>query len=154
MRPLLEFRGGFRVLGHPAHVMLIHFPLALLFLVLPLELAGWLGGSAACWRLAWLAEAGGLLAVIPAAITGLIDLAGQPGNRGVSSLGNTHMLAMMGAATLFGTALWLKAGGGPVPPPRLFAILALSLGANALLAWGAWLGGEMVFHHGAGRRET
>src|SRR4051812_27160438 len=102
MRKLLEFRDGIRVAGHPLHSVLIHFPLALLFLVWPLEMAGWLGGWKECWRLAFLAQAAGLAAAIPAAVTGLVDLTAQAGKPGVASLGNLHMMAMLGSVSLFG----------------------------------------------------
>ncbi|MDB5047145.1 MAG: rane protein [Fibrobacteres bacterium] len=152
MPKLLEFKDGVRVAGHPLHTILIHLPIALLFLVPPLEAAGWLGGWPECWRLAFFAQAAGLLAAVPAAATGLVDLTAQSAKPGIASLGNLHMLAMSGAVSLFGLSLYLKGGTAPVPPPGLFAILALSLAASALLVWGGWLGGEMVFRHGAGSR--
>jgi uncharacterized membrane protein len=156
VRPLLEFREGVRVAGHPLHSALIHFPMALLLLVLPLEAAGWLGNWREAWRYAWLAQAVGLAFAVPAAVTGLIDLTAQSGNPakpGLAAMGNLHMLAMTGAVSLLGLSLYLKGGTAPIPPPGLFAILALSAGATGLLIWGGWLGAEMVYRHRAGSRE-
>ena len=152
MRPPVEFREGLRVLGHPLHAILIHFPLALLLLVPPLEALGWLAGWEEGWTLAWWAQAAGLASAIPAALSGLFDLVAQSRKPAISSLGNLHMLAMTGAVSLMGLSLYLKGGTAAIPPPRLFAILGLSAGAASLLIWGGWLGGEMVYRHGAGSR--
>ncbi|MDB5104337.1 MAG: hypothetical protein JWP91_2026 [Fibrobacteres bacterium] len=156
MRPVIEFRKGIRVMGHPLHTILVHFPIAFLFLVWPLEMAGWLAGWNQGWRLAWLAEAAGLVFAVPALITGLWDLIGLSSDRDrqkASALGNLHMMVMVGAVCVFGFALYLKDGLAPIPPPVLFAILGLSFAGTGLLIWGGWLGGEMVFRHGAGSRE-
>jgi uncharacterized membrane protein len=152
MRRLLEYRDGLRFMGHPMHSILIHFPIALLLLVLPLEAAGSLGHWPDCWRIAWFAQAAGLVAALPAAATGLVDLTAQSAKPAVSKTGNLHMYAMLGAVSLFGLSLYLKGGTAPIPPPALFAILALSFTGSVLIAWGGWLGGEMVFRHGAGGR--
>jgi uncharacterized membrane protein len=149
---LVEFRGGLRVGGHPLHSLLIHFPIAFLLAVPALEAAGWLADWREGWRLAWLAQVAGLAASVPAALSGLVDLA-MARKPAVSALGNLHMLAMTGSVSLMGLSLYLKGGTSAVPPGRLFATLGLSASAAALLIWGAWLGGEMVFRHGAGSRE-
>lgn len=156
MRPFLEFRDGVRVAGHPLHAALIHFPMALLLLVLPLEAAGWLGHWREAWRFAWLAQAAGLAFAVPAAATGLIDLVAQssnPAKPGIAATGNLHMLAVTGAVSLLGLSLYLKGGTAPIPPPGLFATLGLSACATGLLIWGGWLGAEMVYRHRAGDRE-
>jgi uncharacterized membrane protein len=151
MRLLPEFRNGFRVAGHPLHASLIHFPIALLFLVWPMEMAGWLGDWKEGWHLAYLAQAAGLIAAVPAAVTGLVDLTAQSGEPRIATLGNRHMMVMLGSVSLFGLSLYLKGGSAPMAPPGLFAILPLSFCASALLGWGGWMGGEMVLRHGAGK---
>jgi uncharacterized membrane protein len=93
-----------------------------------------------------------LASAVPAALSGLFDLIAHSRKPEVSSLGNLHMLAMAGAVSLMGLSLYLKGGTAAIPPPRLFAILGLSAGATALLIRGGWLGGEMVYRHGAGSR--
>jgi len=74
----------------------------------------------------------------------------------VSGLGNPHMSVMLGAACLMGFSLNLKGGTAttaPITLSGLFAIFGLAFGAAAALTvWGGWLGGEMVFKHGAGSR--
>ncbi len=152
MRLPVEISEGLRVGGHPLHAILIHFPMALLLLVPALETLGWLAGWVDGWKLAWWAQAAGLASAVPAALSGLFDLVAQSRKPGISSLGNLHMLAMTGAVSLMGLSLYLKGGTAAIPPPGLFAILGLSTGAASLLIWGGWLGGEMVYRHGAGSR--
>jgi uncharacterized membrane protein len=141
---------GLRAFGHPLHAMLVHLPLGLWALVFPLETAGLLGGWEVCWRLAFLANAGGLIGSVPAALAGAADLAALDGKGKPASLGLLHMGAMGAAASLFGLELLLRGGMEPVALPMAIANLGLSLGASLLLAWGGWLGGEMVFRHGVG----
>jgi uncharacterized membrane protein len=149
--PLAYRNGSLRAFGHPVHVLLIHFPLGLWPLVFPLELAGWLGGWEAPWRLAFWANAAGVAAALPAAATGLIDLAGLKGSPAAARVANLHMAVMLGAASLFGAELCFHPPGAAIAGPRAFVNLGLTfLGMSALL-WGGWLGGELVLRHGAGR---
>jgi uncharacterized membrane protein len=150
MRKAGGYGKGLRVLGHPLHAMLVHLPMGLWPLVFPLELAGWLGGWDACWKLAFLANACGLIGAVPAAVTGAADLAALGGKGKSAALGLLHMGAMGSAACLFGLDLLLRRGMAPVAMPMAIVTLGLSLGGSLLLAWGGWLGGELVFRHGAG----
>jgi uncharacterized membrane protein len=157
MGTLMETRNGLKLTGHPVHAALTHFPMAFLMVVFPLEAAGWLGWDMG-WQLAWWAEAAGLLSAVPAAFTGLFDLAALTGPK-LSALANRHMAVMLGTVSAFGLGMFLKGGpqpvgqgpGGPSPlsGPEAIITLGLSLIGLLLLVWGGWLGGEMVFRHGA-----
>jgi uncharacterized membrane protein len=149
--PLAYRHGSLRAFGHPAHVLLIHFPLGLWPLVFPLELAGWLGGWEAAWRLAFWANAAAALMAVPAAATGLIDFAGLKRGRAAERTAYLHMAAMLGAAACFGGELCFHPPGAAIPAPRAFVNLGMTLLGSAALLWGGWLGGELVFRHGAGR---
>jgi uncharacterized membrane protein len=153
MRPPVEFRNGLRVAGHPLHALLVHFPIAFWSLVFPLELSGWWLGWDPGWRLAFLANAAGLVGAVAAALTGLPDLMALSDNPKASAAANLHMIVMTGALAIFASEIWLRHGPGPASGPRVFAILGLSLSGTLVLLWGGWLGGELVFRHGAGRAE-
>lgn len=154
-------RKGLTLTGHPVHAALAHFPMAFLMAVFPLEAAGWLGWGTG-WMLAWWAQAAGLLFAVPAALTGLFDLAALTGSGDrprLAGLANRHMAVMLAMVSAFGVGMLLKggpdAGGedpggqGPLSGPRAIVTLGLSLLGCLLLIWGGWLGGEMVFRHGA-----
>jgi uncharacterized membrane protein len=158
MRAPLAYRNGsLRAFGHPLHVMLVHFPLGLWPLVFPLELAGFLGWETG-WRIAFWANAAAVLAALPTAATGLADMLGLKRGPAAERTANLHMVAMLGAAALFGGELCFHphgatnaAPGAAIPAPGAFVNLGMTLLGTAVLLWGAWLGGELVFRHGAGR---
>jgi hypothetical protein len=61
------------------------------------------------------------------------------------------MAAMLGAAAFFGGELCFHPPDAAFVRPRAFVNLGMTLLGTAVLLWGAWLGGELVFRHGAGR---
>ncbi|MDD5657278.1 MAG: DUF2231 domain-containing protein [Elusimicrobia bacterium] len=138
---------GLRLLGHPVHCQLVHFPIALLSLALPADLIGWwrMDGfwhAAASWSLA-----GGLLTALPAAAAGLADLAALPKASPAQAVAQRHMIAMLAAVGVYVVSflarLWGTTGG--------LAISDVLAGAGWLvLAFGSWLGGELVFRHRVG----
>ncbi len=59
----------------PVHAALVHFPIALFFAVVLLDIAGWNVDNGAEWYdAAWLICLAGVVMAIPAAATGVIDL--------------------------------------------------------------------------------
>lgn len=158
MRKWVEFRNGLRVAGHPAHSLFVHYPMAFLAVVFPLELLGWLGwpSSGLGWTLAFWSQAFGLAASLPAAVTGLInlttltDLSDHPK---ASATANLHMYVMLGAVSLAGLGIFLKDGAAPVQGGMAFVNLGLSLSTLVLLVLGGWLGGELVYRHGVAQEK-
>lgn len=147
MPKLIEFRDGLKALGHPVHAALVHFPMGLLLVVFPLELAGWLGWGNG-WTLAFWASAGGLAAALPTALTGLPDLVALGKRPAASAVGNRHMTVVLAAVSVFGLEIFLRGGPGPAEGSGAFVNLSLSASGTALLAWGGWLGAELVHGHG------
>lgn len=137
-----------RVLGHPLHPMLVHFPIAF-----------WTAGSACdglallgvrgAWPLAWIAIAIGVAAALPAAVAGLLDIASLDDK--AARVASLHVLLMVSALTAyFGALLTRSHGWGPVPEPGMVPVLLSGLGF-LLLAGGGHLGASLVYRHGAGR---
>jgi len=152
MRKPIEFRGGLKLAGHPLHTVLVHFPIAFLSAVPLLQAAGLLGWGWG-WVLAFFAQVIGLATALPAAATGLFDLAGLADRPAPVSLANRHMLVMLGAVAFAGGGLYLQGGPEAVRGGTAFATLGLSSCGLALLIWGGWLGGELVFRHGVGQEK-
>lgn len=148
MGRMMDARKGLKLTGHPVHAALSHFPMAFLMAVFPLEAAGLLGWETG-WLLAWWAEAAGLLFAVPTALSGLFDLAALHDRPRLSVLANRHMLVMLGMVSAFGAGMFLKGGPGALSGPMRFVTLGLSFAGFLLLVRGGWLGGEMVFRHGA-----
>jgi len=61
------------------------------------------------------------------------------------------MTAMLCAAALFGGELFFHTPGATIPLPKAFVNLGLTLLGSGALAWGGWLGGELILRHVAGR---
>lgn len=136
---------------HPIHPALVHFPLGLLLSATAVDLAEVTG----LWsepRFAALLMAAGLAAALPTMAAGLWDF-GRLSESQVP-VAQRHMAAMALAWTGYAAALYLRRESltGPVEPSM--ASVALSLAAGAVLGFGSWLGGELVYRYGAGRIES
>jgi uncharacterized membrane protein len=141
-----------RFLGHPIHPMLVHFPMAFLFLPLPLQAAAVLVGRPELFKYAGFSEALGLIAAVPAAITGLLDYAAmQGGEEKVMDKAGLHMLIMVGAVCLFAGDFivgWFARGAESLILLRLM----LTGSGMAALAVGGYLGADLVWRHGVGHK--
>lgn len=145
---------GFRLFGHPAHAFLVHAPLGLLMLPLPLDGAGWMLADPFWHRAAFWALAGGFVIAGPAALAGLVDLVAIPKDHPAETTALRHLIVMTTACTLFACALIARgASGWPASPGRAGAYAGCMTVGMLLLTVGGWLGGELVFRHGLGRRE-
>ena len=140
---------GARFAGHPIHPALVHFPLALWAATWVWDVLGAWTGSLVWWQTGfWCLVAGSVMA-LPAAITGLMELALLE-NTPAEDVAMRHMLAMGSAFAVYVTALIVRAGAAPPDGWRLYAALALSTAGVGLLALGGWYGGRMVYEYGVG----
>ena len=135
----------------PLHPALAHFPLAL-WTLLPLwDLLAWSNGTGPWWAIGFWTGLVALAFAVPAATTGLLDLRRLPDGFAAEGVLVGHIGCMGVAFIGAGIALLLRAGEGPPPEGRSTAVVAIE-GAVALLALtGGWLGGQLVYRHGAGR---
>lgn len=134
--------------GHPIHPALVHFPFGLLFSAVFVDLAHWAGLWPDTRFAAWL-MAGGLATALLAMGAGLYDFRRLTDAQVPPAL--RHSAAMMTAWLGFAIALYLRRGvlaAGAEPPT---ASVALALVSGFVLALGGWLGGELVYRHGAGQ---
>jgi uncharacterized membrane protein len=128
-------------LGHPLHPALIPVPIGAFTTGLILDVATVLGSTGSA-RAADLAFTFGLAATVPAVLTGLTEwsfLEGKP--RRVAFI---HAASNAVATGFVVGSLVLRAAG-----LRGAGILASSLGF-LIVGFGAWLGGELSYHYGAG----
>ena len=141
---------------HPVHPMLVPFPIGLWVFSFVADLIFLMGWGGAVWNdVAFYAMVGGTVGALLAAPFGLLDLLSiqDPVTRRV---GKMHMVLNLLIVTMFAADLWfrMQTGTGAGLPVTLSAVAILLLLASG------WLGGEMVYVHGAGvqppaeRRET
>lgn len=135
-----------RILGHPLHPMLVHFPIAGWSIASACDLAV-LAGWADAWRIGWVALVVGLGGALPSAAAGMLDLGKLP--EAAVPTGMRHMLLMGSALLAYGAALALRSMHAPPAPLPI----ACSLAGFALLAAGGHFGAALVYRFGAGREE-
>lgn len=140
-----------RVLGHPAHVPLTHFPLALWTAGFGGDLLYFWRQDAFWWHFAFWNIALGLGVGCLALLTGFYDYFFIPGDKPLAQDAATlHMIVMLSAASLFGASLYFHWGEAPVGPTHQVLALACSGLGTLILHWGGWLGGQLVYHFKVG----
>ncbi len=136
---------GLRVLGHPLHPALVHFPVALWTASLAADGAMIATGAAFWGALAWWSLVAGLAMAAVAALAGFVDYSLLPQTHPAFTTATVHMLAMSLSALLFLGSAVLR--GGPDSTAGAGALICSALGFLALMV-GGWLGGTMVYHFG------
>jgi uncharacterized membrane protein len=130
--------------------MLSHVPLALFGTSPFWEGAGLVTGDPIWWRLAFWNIALGLVVALPTALAGFVDYLSLGPGHPAEPTATAHMLVMLTVTTCFGCGLfWLRPDAAPTGMALVLALGCCGLGL-AGLAWGGWLGGELVFKHRVG----
>lgn len=128
--------------GHAIHPMLIPFPIGLLVAGFGFDLLGRLAERPAWWTTGGYLIPVGIVAALLAAVPGFVDYVRTvPPRSSGKRRATKHMLANLGAVTLFAAAWLLR--GAPADPPGDVTLLLEGAGA-ALLGVGGWLGGVLV----------
>lgn len=144
-------KGGLRLFGHPMHVMLVHFPIALWPASLLCDVVRMLHGGDLWRQTAYWCLAAGSIASVPAIITGIIDYLGIQGRERAERVALQHLMAMTCALALFIISLCLRGSPTEAPTSKPIAPVLLSAAGMLPLLFGAWLGGELVLRHGIGQ---
>lgn len=133
-----------QIAGHPIHPMLVPFPIAFFVATLGCDLAYWWTGNPS-WTTAalWLLGAGIVTAVF-AALTGVLDFAGDKRIRDISDAWH-HAIGNVIAVTLaIASWIWRYTHDASAVVP---VGLTLSVVIALLLLFTGWKGGELVFRH-------
>ncbi len=140
-----------KIFGHPAHTILIVFPLGLLATAAIFDtLALTSGDETKRKKLSETAQhllGAGILGGLLAAPFGTRDWLAIPDETRAKAVGKAHGLGNVLALTLFG-ASWLLRKDHPENPGK--KALALSFAGAALSGFTSWLGGELVDRLGVG----
>lgn len=133
--------------GHPAHAMLVPFPIAFLVAVLASDIAWWYWADPFWARMSlWLAGAGALCGVV-AGLTGTWELLAVRNIRRRAAAWSHFVVAVMLLSV--GVANWgmrLADAQAYILP---YGLYLSGLGA-LLVAVAGWLGGTLVFEHRVG----
>lgn len=133
------------IAGHPIHPMLVPIPIGLFVFSLVADIAVYLGYGAAWPAVALYTMGGGVIGALLAAAFGLVDLLSLREER-TKKIGVAHMVINLVVVTLYAVNFWLRWEGQPLEgAPGTLSIVAI-----VLLLVSGWLGGHMVYVHGAG----
>jgi len=137
-----------RLLGHPVHPMLVHFPIVFWSCALAADVVGRFTHALLAAELASGSLALGCAMGLMAMIAGAFDFVALPQDSPARDTAVLHFMAMCSAWLIFLVALALR--GYPPRPPALAALLATVAGF-VTMAYGARLGGKLVYEFGVGR---
>jgi uncharacterized membrane protein len=130
---------------HPIHPMLVVFPIGLWVFSVVADLIYHLGWGRAVWMdVAFYSIGAGIVGALLAAVPGFIDFFSITDAR-VRTIGLYHMSANLISVVIFGLSFWLRWTGGVGFLPVAVSIIGL-----VVIAFGGWLGGELVYVHNMG----
>ncbi len=137
---------------HPIHPMLVHFPVATLFLAT-------LGDIASLFMDEQVSRVAGVLLVIGtittllAMVAGLMELGKIDQQSPAMKVANQHMMLMMASWSFYAVSLFLRLDGTHLGQPGMVAV-AMSVAGLIVLCIGGWLGGKLVYEYGVGTRSS
>jgi uncharacterized membrane protein len=136
-----------KLAGHPAHPVLIVFPLGLLSTAVVFDIL-YLVTSAVRWtEVAYYLIGAGVIGGLAAAIPGWVDWAAIPVRTRAKRVGLVHGIGNVLVLGLFALSWLLRHPNSSQPP--IGASVAGVVGV-VLVSATAWLGGELVEHLGVG----
>lgn len=132
--------------GHPIHPMLIVFPVGLLPMSLIFDIIGMISDNGNWHVASYYMIGAGLLMGLVAAVFGFMDWSGLPDGTKAKRIGVYHMSANLVVVVLF-IISWLTRNGDAATPDTISILM--SLFGVAVLSYGGWQGGTMVYKLGA-----
>jgi uncharacterized membrane protein len=134
------------LVGHPIHVMMVHFPVAFVMATFGIDLLYWWTGDA-FWLRAGLWSAGmAFWSGVAASIVGTAELLLVRGIR-LLEASWSHAVAAMTLVAIAGANWGLRLA---YPESTLPHGLVLSAMACVMTGFAGWHGGNLVFDHGVG----
>lgn len=136
-----------KLLGHPAHQIVVAFPIGLLGTAALFDAVYVVHGGAAWATVAFYMIGAGVIGGLLAAVFGLIDYVAIPSGTRAKRVGAYHGLCSATVVALFAVSWGLRSGGSLLPAP---VALLFSFSGAALLGLAGWLGGELLNRMGVG----
>lgn len=144
-------RSRVRVAGHPAHPMLVMFPITLLPLLLVLDAVHWYTGDQGVWTAGFWVALVGLVTTAVAIVPGVIDMAAIPDGTRAHRTAVFHTIVGTSILVVYGAGVWARWPVGSGPTEFVLAA-AIDIVGTVLVTLQGWLGGELVYRHHIGVR--
>jgi uncharacterized membrane protein len=142
----LDTGSAVALVGHPIHVMMVHFPIAFVIATLGVDLFYWWSGDVFWVRVGLWAAGLSFWTGVAASIVGTAELLLVRGIR-VREASWSHAVAAMTLVAITGANWGLRLA---YPESILPHGLALSGLASVMAGFAGWHGGKLVFDHGIG----
>lgn len=133
--------------GHPAHPMLVVFPLGLLTTAVVFDIIFLVSGNSVWTLVSYYMIGAGVIGGLAAALFGWLDWFAIPSGTRAKRIGLWHGLGNVVVLALF-VLSWVLRRENPVEPPT--GAIVAGLAGVVLAAITAWLGGELVDRLGVG----
>jgi uncharacterized membrane protein len=142
----LDVGSAVALVGHPIHVMMVHFPIAFVVATLGVDVIYWWSGDAFWLRVGLWSAGFAFWTGVAASIVGTAELLLVRGIR-LQEASWSHAVAAMTLVAIAGANWGLRLiDAGAVLPHGL----ALSGLASVMTGFAGWHGGKLVFDHGIG----
>ena len=142
----LDVGSAVAVVGHPIHVMMVHFPVAFVVATLGVDLVYWWAADPFWVRVGLWAAGAAFWTGVAASIVGTAELLLVRGIR-LQEASWSHAVAAMTLVAIAG-ANW---GVRLLHPESILPHgLALSALGSVMVGFAGWHGGKLVFDHGIG----
>jgi uncharacterized membrane protein len=142
----LDTGSAVALIGHPIHVMMVHFPIAFVIATFGVDVFYWWSGDVFWVRVGLWAAGFTFLTGVAASIVGTGELLLVPGIR-MREASWSHAIAAMTLVAITGANWGLRLY---YPESILPHGLALSGLASVMAGFAGWHGGKLVFDHGIG----
>jgi uncharacterized membrane protein len=144
-------KSRFHILGHPIHVMLVSYPLALYTVALVCDLLFLWTGGPPWFQMAFWTMLFGLIGNLAANFSGIVDflalLKKAPQAKQTAII---HLCVGWLLVALYGASLLLRNWGVTSDGGVSTAAIVLNLVGAACVGLQGWFGGELVYRHGIG----
>ncbi|CAD7023693.1 hypothetical protein RHAB21_00313 [Pseudorhizobium halotolerans] len=138
------------VAGHPLHAMSVHFPIALVFITLAIDLLYWWSGDPFWLRTGLWSAGGAFFSGMAAGAVGTVELLSVAGIRErVASW--AHAIAAMMLIALAGLNWGLRVTDAAEILPHGLLVSVLTA---VMTGMAGWHGGKLIFDHGIGLMVT
>lgn len=140
-------------MGHPVHVMLVHFPTALFTFSFVCDLWGVFAQNPELHKVSLIGMAPGVALGALAATFGAIDYIKLVEDKDLFRKASWHAGIQLCVLMAFGMTAGMRIQDYPnVSEPGMGQLLIMGLAVAAMLV-GNYLGGDLVFRHGIGVRQ-
>ncbi len=133
---------------HPLHPMLVHFPIATLFLATLADILSLFTNEQVGW-VAGVLLVIGIITALLAMVTGLLELGKIDPQSPAIKIANLHMILIMTSWSFYSVSLFMRLDGTRLEQPGSIAIVLSILGL-IFLCYAGWLGGKLVYEFKVG----